>query len=408
MGRKRGDGVLPDIPQGVEIARARGRVYYYWNPHRGTARQAERVKLPNAKTDPAAFWREVARYAKLGAPAFQPGSIGALIDRYEASADYKRNAESTQASYGVHLRRFRAAWGPLAACDLTGEVVMHLRDGMADVPGMANHMLSCGRTIWTWAGPLGLVTGNPFAGVADLATRDTGHIPWPAFVVEHVCRHAPPDLVRMVRLGIATCQRESDLIRMGPVHRDAAGLWCRPKKTRKKRKAFCIPLSAADAIMLDRWAERPLVFTASRWKQPLERHRDDLYLYSPRGAPYSETSLRARWHRWLNGADHGRLLRSRWQAWVAEQIIKYEWDIDPEDATYPTIHGLRGTGILVRWASGFGVDQIANDIGMSRQMVDRYMRFRDQMQIAAAGPARLKLITGGAAQAGYCDDPAKD
>jgi hypothetical protein len=28
------------------------------------------------------------------------------------------------------------------------------------------------------------------------------------------------------------------------------------------------------------------------------------------------------------------------------------------------------------------VDQIANDIGMSRQMVERYMRFRDQMEAA--------------------------
>jgi hypothetical protein len=29
---------------------------------------------------------------------------------------------------------------------------------------------------------------------------------------------------------------------------------------------------------------------------------------------------------------------------------------------------------------------------MSRQMVERYMRFRDQVEVAAAGRARLKLI----------------
>jgi hypothetical protein len=38
------------------------------------------------------------------------------------------------------------------------------------------------------------------------------------------------------------------------------------------------------------------------------------------------------------------------------------------------------------------VDQIANDIGMSRQMVERYMRFRDQMQIAVNGQARLQVV----------------
>jgi hypothetical protein len=29
---------------------------------------------------------------------------------------------------------------------------------------------------------------------------------------------------------------------------------------------------------------------------------------------------------------------------------------------------------------------------MSRQMVERYMRFRDQMEVAAAGRARLRVI----------------
>jgi hypothetical protein len=73
---------------------------------------------------------------------------------------------------------------------------------------------------------------------------------------------------------------------------------------------------------------------------------------------------------------------------------KYEWDIDPAEATNPTIHGLRGAGILIRRAQGYDVDQIANDIGMSRQMVERYMRFRDQMEVAAVGRERLKLVVG--------------
>jgi hypothetical protein len=78
-------------------------------------------------------------------------------------------------------------------------------------------------------------------------------------------------------------------------------------------------------------------------------------------------------------------LRARWHR-------KYEWEIDPEEAAYPTIHGLRGAGILIRRAAGHDVDQISNDIGMSRQMVERYMRFRDQMEVAAAGQARLRVI----------------
>ena len=86
---------------------------------------------------------------------------------------------------------------------------------------------------------------------------------------------------------------------MCPEHRDGHGIWSRPKKTRKRRRAFLIPLNTADALELDRWAETPVTFTNSRWKQPIARHRADLYLYSPKGAQYTPDGLRARYGRWL-------------------------------------------------------------------------------------------------------------
>jgi hypothetical protein len=130
----------------------------------------------------------------------------------------------------------------------------------------------------------------------------------------------------------------------------------------------------------------------SRWKAPILRHRDDLYLYSPRAAPYTETSIRARYHRWLKRTAEGKKLGTLWQKWVADQARKYEWDIDADDAANPTIHGLRGTGILLRYSLGYEVDQIANDIGMSRPMVERYMRFKDQTEVASSGGARPRLV----------------
>ena len=39
------------------------------------------------------------------------------------------------------------------------------------------------------------------------------------------------------------------------------------------------------------------------------------------------------------------MLCNRWKEWVAAQVKKYFWDIDPEEKDHPT-HGLRGTGIL--------------------------------------------------------------
>jgi len=37
-------------------------------------------------------------------------------------------------------------------------------------------------------------------------------------------------------------------------------------------------------------------------------------------------------------------------------------DVEANNATNPTIHGLRGTGILRRYSLGYEVDQIANAV----------------------------------------------
>jgi hypothetical protein len=392
MGRRRVAGVR--LPKGVERVRARGRTYYYWNPGRGTDRETERIPLPNADDRPADFWREVERRIADAPTIFPAGSVGELVERYRASEEFKSKSESTQSSYSVHLRRFSApeAWGLLRVRDLTPAGVLAARDALKTTLGMANHMLSCGRTLWNWAIPLDMAENNPFERVKPFEVLDRGHVPWPQWVTDYVITHASPDLVRLARLGIMTCQRESDLIRMGPEHRERNGIWCRPRKTRRRRRAFHIPLQTVDALELDRWAQTPITFTNSRWKAPIQRHRDDLYLYSPRAVPYTETSIRARYHRWLKKTPEGKKLCTLWRKWVADQARKYEWDVDADDAANPTIHGLRGTGILLRYSLGYEVDQIANDIGMSRPMVERYMRFKDQMEFAANGGARPRLV----------------
>jgi hypothetical protein len=94
----------------------------------------------------------------------------------------------------------------------------------------------------------------------------------------------------------------------------------------------------------------------------------------------------------LSKTEAGKAVCVEWKEWLRKQVARYEWEIDPNDAKGPTIHGLRGTGVLLRWSEGFDTDQISNDIGMSRQMVDHYMRFKDQMDIAADGRARLRLV----------------
>ena len=391
MGRRRTEKI--SLPNGVETKSVKGRIYRYWNPYRGTKREGKRIPLPG-DVESEAFWRELRRHMETRG-SFPIGSIGDLVDRYRGSEEFKQLSASTQTSYNIHLNRFAKseAWGMFGVDDLEPIVVMAGRDGLKATPGMANQMLAVGRTLYGWALPLGLCKSNPFVPVKPLTVPDKGHVPWPQWAIDYVIKNAPDDLVRMTRLGIMTCQRESDLVRMGPEHRDKNGIWCRPTKTKRKRRSVFIPLNMTEAQELDRWAETPMNFKASRWIASIAQHRDDLYLYSPKGAGYNPDSLRSRWNWWLKRTAEGKELCRRWQVWVADQIKKYEWDIDLEDTMHPTIHGLRGTGILARREMDYEIQDIADHIGMSRQMVERYMRFKDQMEVGMA--RQLKLVERG-------------
>lgn len=398
MGRRRAETF--GLPEHVHEVRAGARRYFYYQKNRNTPHQGPRSKIhgdPYAAAGSPAnlrFWAEL-NLVVAGTVTYPGGSIGELVRLYRSDDAYLKAIEArTREVYDIHLNRMAKpeAWGFVKADALTPEAVRIGRDSLKDTPGMANQMLSVGRTLYAWAMPLGHAKANPFDAVGDLDMPDRGHVPWPRWAIDHFVAHAWPDLVRLCRLGLMTCQRESDLIRMGPVHRENRGIWCRPKKTKRRRRAFCIPLATVDALELDRWASLPVSFTHGKWKGPIARFRDDLYLYTPRGQPYAPTSLRARYQRWLKKTPEGRELCARWREWIAAQVKRYEWDLDPEEMTNPTIHGLRGAGILLRWADGFDVDQISNDIGMSRQMVERYMRFRDQLEVAEGGRARLRLV----------------
>ena len=54
------------------------------------------------------------------------------------------------------LRRFSApeAWGLLNVRDLTAAGVLAACDALKAAPGMANHVLSCGRALWNLVHPL--------------------------------------------------------------------------------------------------------------------------------------------------------------------------------------------------------------------------------------------------------------
>lgn len=383
------------LPREVQVQKSKGRTYYYWAPGRGTERAGPRSRLPDDPEKPE-FWREVERLGGAN-PNIPAGSIADLVQRYRDSEDFRSGlTASSQKTYGVHLDRFAhpELWGLFQAKGLTPVAIQTARDALKATPVMANQMLGVGRTLWAWAIPLGLVPAgsNPFEQVKPLRVPERGHVPWPEWARDFVVAHAPEDIIRFVKLGVMTGQRESDLVRFGPVHRHDNGLWCRPQKTARRRREFFIPLATTEALALDRWAKSPIRFRASRFTRDVERHREDLYLYTPRGEPYTPERIRRRWTWWLAKTDHGRDLSARWKVWLADQVKRYGWQHDAEEARGPTLHGLRGAAVGLRRRAGYQAQEIANGIGMSLPMVMHYTRFVDQMEAAQASRRRLELI----------------
>jgi hypothetical protein len=255
MGRRRKNNL--ELPNGVFAIPSKGRIYWYYQPGRGTNAATKRVRIfgnphaPVGTSDNEQFWREL-NHIVSQTIVYSPGSVKVLIEQYRDDDAFKRLSPRTQIVYNLHLNRIAKAdvWGVLPARQLTPIAVKAARDRLSDTPGMANQMLSVGRTLYAWAIPLGFVNNNPFEKVGPFEIPDRGHVPWPEWTLEDVLASVPEDLRRMVRLGVMTCQRESDLIRMGPMQREGTGIWCRPQKTRRRRRSVFIPLRTADALEL--------------------------------------------------------------------------------------------------------------------------------------------------------------
>jgi integrase len=127
-------------------------------------------------------------------------------------------------------------------------------------------------------------------------------------------------------------------------------------KLREKR--HFIPLTAEQMAEIKSWGVADL----------------DLFLKSTAGKPYNANHLGSRWQRWRE---------SKSAAPIAELDM--------------TIHGLRATAVCDRREAGTEDGAIADELGMSVEMVARYARHADKAASARASRDRRehrKLVSG--------------
>jgi integrase len=277
----------------------------------------------------------------------------ALVRAFKESAKFKGLAKASQDLWGRELD-FACRPNCLGAVPLDvvrPALIQGYLDGWDDKPGKQAAALAAFKALERWAVVRDLLPRSITLGV-ETGKPEGGHVPWTDAQVTLAEKHVRPDLARAITLGANTGQRISDLVRMGPTdietYRGIDGINVRQKKTGRK---VWVPILAPLATAMKTWERRPGPF-----------------LLRMDGKPWASSYLTDR--------------------------LDYEKKTNPAIAEIAeaglVMHGLRGHACVRLRRAGCNAMQIADMIGMSVPMVERYCRFSAQMENAVACVIQLQ------------------
>lgn len=329
---------MVELPKGVHRVVSRGREYFYWSPDRGTKRAAKAIRLPSDPTDPN-FW--IALRAAQGQDGTQILTVNDVIDRYVTSPKFTKLTKGTRDMYAKPLKILRAGFGDWNASKMRPNHLREVIEGMADMPGAANNLLSVARAFSAW-GVARDYFSQSFTDGVEGYEKSGGHKPW----TDKQLAAAEQKLTGMVRRGFFllryTGQRGSDVVRLGETFIDDGGFRLEQQKT--GREIWC-PIDDALAAEMATWERVP---------GPYLRH------------------------------SRGTYSRKVLDVHFAEQRENI-----PELAGC-TLHGLRGTRVVELRRAGLTTTQIQDQVGMSLAMIERYCRFADKKASGKASVVSLK------------------
>lgn len=277
-------------------------------------------------------------------------AFAAVIRQFRASPKFAGYASSTQKNWGRELRLMEDpdGLGGLSVFEIRPALVQAFFDGLAELPGKQGSALAVLRQLEAWAIVRDLLPQQITLGV-EIGSSDHHHIPWSSEQVALGEQHLPPYLSRWVTLGANTGQRSSDLARMGPtdleIFNGIEGIRVIQQKT--KREVW-VPIASELAAAMATWERRP-----GPW------------LLNREGMPWSTASIWTAFTYW----------RDKLPA------------LQPLAGLVP--HGLRGHACVRLRRSGASILQIADMVGMSPGMVERYCKGSSQRENASAAVVHL-------------------
>ena len=299
------------------------------------------------------------RRTRLGVPT--DGTFTAVLRAYETSPQFPKHP-GTAANYSRVIRWAEAVLGRYSTTDpvngIRPKLVLAALDMLADRPGEMFTARAVLVTIDKWAVPREHLL-HPITYGVKIKVEIGGHEPWTDAQVALAQQHASPALARVIMIAVNTGQRGSDVRKMRLTdiaeHRHPVsghvypGIHVTQQKTGVRIWVpFTDELAAAIAV----------------WR--LDIRPPWLLVTQSDGSPISRLSVE-----WARERDKNEALAPLKDAGLV-------------------LHGLRGTCVVRLRKAGLSALQIGNMIGMSEQMVARYSRLADKIEMSLGAVHQLK------------------
>lgn len=276
-------------------------------------------------------------------------SFDMVVDAYLGSPKFAALRESTRTTWRRYLLFVCRHIGGRPIEALNSAVMQELFDGLSSRPGIQSVTLSAIRQVERFAVRRGYIA-HPFTFGVEIQKTDGGHVPWTDEQVAFGIAKTRSPWPRVIALGAYTGQRGSDLVRLGwndiEIFGGRQGFALRQVKTGRQ---LWVPIVSELAKVMTTWERRPGPF--------IVRHD---------GRPWTRGDLSIAWYRELERNEQIATLRGL------------------------VLHGLRGHACVRLYRAGCTTREVAEFVGMSLPMVERYCRLSVQRENAMAAVIRLE------------------
>jgi integrase len=276
-----------------------------------------------------------------------------VVDAYLSSPKFLGLAPRSQQMWKAELLFACRFIGHFSTDEIRPSIIQEFLDGLSEKPGKQAVALTALRAVQKWAIVRDLISRPICLGV-ETGKPSGGHTPWTSDHVAIAERECRVDIGRIITLGANTGQRGSDLVRMSwtdiETFQGRAGINVKQVKTGKE---IWVPILAPLAKAMETWERQPGPFCRQR-----------------NGALWTRPRLSDEWY---IERDTNPALRQLRDAGLV-------------------LHGLRGHACVRLHRAGCTTRQIADMVGMSEGMVDRYCRLSSNKENNLATVIQLENI----------------